>query len=82
MGYKTEGVKFLNVSKKEGDPAYTPNITNVLSGDYPVARPLHMYTLGEPSGAIKEYLDWIYSAEGQKIVKDNGYVPLPTDEKK
>jgi ABC-type phosphate transport system substrate-binding protein len=36
-----------------------------------------MYTLGDPAGATKTYLDWILSDAGQKIVLQSGYVPLP-----
>jgi ABC-type phosphate transport system substrate-binding protein len=36
-----------------------------------------MYTLGEPTGAVKKYLDWVNSEAGQKIVLQSGYVPLP-----
>ncbi len=76
MGYKTDAVKFVKVSKVADGTPFEPTIENVLSGDYPIARPLQMYTLGDPTGAIKEYIDWIYSTAGQTIVKDNGYVPL------
>ena len=37
---------------------------------YPLARSLHLYTLGEPEGAVKAYIDWILSDAGQKIVED------------
>ena len=50
---------------------------NTLNHTYPIARPLFMYTLGEPAGAVKKYLDWILSDAGQKIVRKSGYVPLP-----
>ena len=46
---------------------------------YPLARPLYIYTLGEPQGAVKAYVDWILSDAGQKIVEDSGYVPVPPD---
>jgi ABC-type phosphate transport system substrate-binding protein len=36
-----------------------------------------MYTLGEPAGAVKTYLEWIRSKAGQEIVTESGYVPLP-----
>lgn len=36
-----------------------------------------LYTLGDPDGVEKEFIDWILSAAGQQILKDNGYVPLP-----
>jgi phosphate transport system substrate-binding protein len=77
MGYGTPAVKQLKVSKKAGDPAYAPTVENALSKTYPIARPLYMYTLGEPAGASKKYIDWVLSDAGQKIVLQSGYVPLP-----
>jgi len=47
-----------------------------LSGAYPVARPLYMFTNGRPKGAAGEYIKFLLSAEGQRIVKKVGYVPL------
>jgi phosphate transport system substrate-binding protein len=35
-----------------------------------------MYTVGEPQGVIKAYLDWILGDEAQQIVQDLGFVPL------
>jgi phosphate transport system substrate-binding protein len=49
---------------------------NVVNGTYKLARPLYMYTSGEPAGLVKEFIDFIMSAEGQKIVKEVGYVPV------
>lgn len=77
MGYATEHVKMLRIAKKTGEKAFGPSVETALDGTYPVARPLFMYTLGTPTGAIKKYLDWVYSAPGQKIVGISGYVPLP-----
>jgi phosphate transport system substrate-binding protein len=77
MGYNTGDVKQLKVAKKTGDKAYPPTIETTLDHTYPIARPLFMYTLGDPAGAVKKYLDWVHSADGQKIVAQSGYVPLP-----
>jgi phosphate transport system substrate-binding protein len=82
MGYKTDGVKFVKIKVKEGDTAYMPSLPNVVAGNYSLARPLHMYTLGQPEGHIKAYVDWILSPDGQKIVKEAGYVPVGAAEKK
>lgn len=81
MGYKTPDVKVLSVSKKKGEQAVAPTTENarMLNGKpakYPITRPLLIYTVGEPTGPIKEYLDWILSPEGQKIVDELGYVPV------
>lgn len=82
MGYMTDNVKMLKVSRKTGETAYEPNVQNVLDGHYPIARPLYVYSLGEPTGEIKAYLEWIYSDEGQKIVEETGYIPLPKEQRK
>jgi phosphate transport system substrate-binding protein len=70
-------VKQLRVSKGAGQPSYAPSVESTLNHTYPIARPLFMYTLGEPTGAVKKYLDWVNSEAGQKIVLQSGYVPLP-----
>jgi phosphate transport system substrate-binding protein len=77
MGYATEGVKALRVARKAGEKAFAPTVEATISQTYPIARPLLMYTIGEPSGETRKYLDWILSADGQKIVEQSGYVPLP-----
>jgi phosphate transport system substrate-binding protein len=77
LGYATPAVKIVKVSKKKGEPAIMPAIPTVLDKTYPIARPLFMYTPGEPSESAKKYLDWIVSDAGQKVVEKSGYVPLP-----
>lgn len=78
MGYATPAVKMLKVSSGAGQTSYPPNVENTLSKTYPIARSLQVYTLGEPTGAVKKYIDWMLSSAGQKIVQSSGYVPLPT----
>jgi len=77
MGYATPAVKMLKVKKTAADPAFEPNVENTLAKTYPIARSLQLYTLGEPQGEVKTYIDWILSDAGQKIVEETGYVPLP-----
>src|ERR1039458_6225203 len=79
MGYATPAVKMLKVKKTASDPAYEPNVANTLAKTYPIARSLQVYTLGEPQGAIKKYIDWMLSDAGQKVVEASGYVPLPAE---
>jgi phosphate transport system substrate-binding protein len=76
MGYATGAVKMLRVAPAAGATSVAPTITAVHDKTYPLARSLHLYTLGEPEGAVKAYLDWILSPAGQKVVEDAGYVPL------
>ena len=76
LGYVTDDQKTLCIIDQPGDPCVLPAIETVQDGTYPIARPLFMYTAGEPSGVIREYLDWIYGPEGQTLVSDLGFVPL------
>jgi phosphate transport system substrate-binding protein len=77
MGYATDGVKMLKVAAKAGEPAYAPTVENTVAKKYVLARSLQMYTLGEPAGAVKAYIDWILSDAGEEILKESGYVPNP-----
>ena len=51
------------------------SIENVKAKKYPIARPLYIYTVGEPTGAVKAYLDWIKGEAGQAVVVEQGFVP-------
>jgi phosphate transport system substrate-binding protein len=83
MGYNEPGkVKMLKVSTKKGAPAVEPTVANTMSRKYPIARSLDLYTLGEPEGAVKKYIEWILSDAGQKVVEANGYVPLSPEQRR
>jgi phosphate transport system substrate-binding protein len=82
MGYATPAVKMLKVASKPGAPAVAPTVAAVHDKSYPLARSLHLYTLGEPQGALNQYIDWILSDAGQKVVEESGYVPVPPDERR
>jgi phosphate transport system substrate-binding protein len=76
MGYATAGVKMLRVAREAGAPAVPPSVAATLDKSYPIARSLHLYTVGEPQGAVKAYIDWILGEVGQRIVAESGYVPV------
>ncbi len=61
MGYATPEVKMLKVSKHKGEPGVAPTVANAKNGTYPITRSLQIYTVGDPAGRIKAYLDWILS---------------------
>ena len=75
MSYKTDAVAWLSISAEDGGTAVEPSIAAVQSKDYPVARPLYIYTVGEPEGEVKAYLDWIKAEAGQAIIAEQGFVP-------
>ncbi|MGC9337706.1 MAG: phosphate ABC transporter substrate-binding protein [Candidatus Cloacimonadia bacterium] len=70
MGYLSSDVKAPPV-----DGIY-PTKANVVSGDYSLTRSLFMYTNGEPQGLAKEFIDFILSPAGQKIVEEQGFVSI------
>jgi len=76
LGYVPKDLKMIAIAKKAGDAYVLPSIPTVNDKSYPIARDLYMYTNGEPTGIIKEYLDWILSGEAQQIVADLGFVPV------
>lgn len=76
LGYITPEVKTLAIAPTASDEYVKPSVESVNSGQYPIARPLFMYTPGEPTGLVKTYIDWILGPDGQRIVKDLGFVPL------
>jgi phosphate transport system substrate-binding protein len=83
MGYDEPGkVKMLKVSSKKGEPAIEPSVVNTLNKSYPIARSLLVYTLGEPTGEVANYINWTLADAGQKIVEQSGYVPLAPAERK
>jgi phosphate transport system substrate-binding protein len=70
IGYVNKSVKGLQVN------GITASVQTALSKEYPFSRELYMYTNGEAKGDVAKYLDFVKSAEGQKIVVKEGFVPL------
>lgn len=68
LGYVTSQVKAIKVND------IIPSKETVNDNSYPLARPLFMYTNGEPEGIVKEFIDFVLSAEGQKLVEENGFI--------
>ena len=79
LGYVPKDLKMIAIAKEAGDGYVLPSIATVNDKSYPIARDLYMYTNGEPTGIVKEYLDWILSPEAQQIVADLGFVPTSSD---
>ncbi len=76
LAYATDHVKMACIAKKKGEKCINPSVATASDNSYPIARPLLMYTNGEPQGEIKKYLDWILSDEGQCIILKKGYAPV------
>ncbi|MCK4655004.1 MAG: phosphate ABC transporter substrate-binding protein [Candidatus Cloacimonetes bacterium] len=68
LGYITDKVKALKINNVE------PSKKTVQSNEYQISRTLNMYTKGKPKGLVKQYIDFILSPEGQKIVEEQGFI--------
>ncbi|MBO1319124.1 PstS family phosphate ABC transporter substrate-binding protein [Acanthopleuribacter pedis] len=83
IGYRAEGVRALHVSKDQGLPAVAPVAHRVVDGEYPLGRALYIYVVKPPSemlpAVVEEFVQFILSYEGQRIVVKSGYIPLPRD---
>lgn len=81
IGYVTSGVKPLSLAAKENGEAFAPTYANVLRGKYPLGRMLFVYVAKAPGKpldpAVKEFLKFVLSKEGQETVVKDGYLPLP-----
>jgi len=70
LGYLSVGLKAVTVN------GILPSNATVANGQYPIARPLFMFTNSWPVGLTANFIDFILSNEGQKIVEEMGFVPL------
>ena len=71
-------VRAVPIDGGKGGGPVEPTAGNVESGRYsPLARPIYMYTDGQPSGVLRSYFEWALGEEGQALVEEVGYVKLP-----
>lgn len=70
FGYLDDTVKSISID------GVAPTEPNAADGSYPIVRPLNMLTNGEPDSAVKAFLDFILSDAGQKLVVEDGYIPV------
>ncbi len=77
IGFLDDAVKAVAVAERPEGPYVKPTVETILSKEYPIARPLFNYVAGEPKGAVKQYIDFVLSPEGQAVVADIGFVPIP-----
>ncbi len=72
------GARHIKVSKEKGGEAIDPTEETVVTQKYPIWRYLYIYLNPDlEKGEVKEFIDWMRSDEGQSVVKDVGYYPLP-----
>ena len=70
LGYVSDQTPALKIN------GVKPSAATIKGGSYPISRSLHMYTKGEPTGAVKEFLDFVMGSEGQAIVEGEGFISI------
>jgi phosphate transport system substrate-binding protein len=70
------GIRVIPVNRDEKSEAVMPSLDTVKSGQYPLSRNLFFYTIGEPTGDVKAFIDWVLGPEGQKLCATVGYYPI------
>lgn len=68
--------KAIEVAKTADGPFVSPSVKNAINHTYPISRPLYWYTNGQPKDGVKDLLDFVMSADGQKIVDKLGFAPI------
>ncbi|MCL2485695.1 MAG: phosphate ABC transporter substrate-binding protein [Endomicrobia bacterium] len=76
MGYINDKVKAISVAVNENSEYFYPNVENVMTGKYPISRPLFLYTSCQPSGVVEKFIEYALSDEGQAIVEEVDFVPI------
>ena len=76
LGYLNKSVKAVTVN------GITASAETAVKKEYPIARPLYMYTNGQPAGEVDSYIKFVLSPAGQKLVAKEGFVPLTLEAKK
>lgn len=68
--YLSDNVKTISID------GIFPNEDNIRNNLYPITRYLYFHTAKEPRGEIKEFIDWVISIDGQKIIKSSSYISI------
>ena len=76
LGYIDNEVKSISILNEDESLYIAPTVQNVLDGKYTISRNLNMFTNGEATGTVKDFIDYIQSNEGQEIVEEQGFVPI------
>ncbi|MDP8258852.1 MAG: PstS family phosphate ABC transporter substrate-binding protein [Candidatus Aadella gelida] len=82
VGYVKEAtdLNVVSVAAHAGADYASPlNAEEVKSGKYPIARPLNQYINGTPTEAVRDFLLFEISSEGQEIVENAGFFPIPKE---
>ena len=74
------GLKLLDIAKDAQSQAFSPAVMeNVMTGKYPISRPLNQYLVGKPTCKLLNFIRFEISKEGQDVVRKEGFFPVQKD---
>ena len=76
LSYIDDTIKIVKVKVDTGE--VEPTVEAIQNGSYPLSRELYLIVAGEPEGLVKEFIDFVLSSEGQKLVEEEGFIPIYT----
>ncbi len=76
LAYLNKDVKAVHVSYDSGRTFVEPSVANAKNKTYPIVRPLYYYYVTSSEARVKPFIDYILSAEGQKIVSETGFIAV------
>ena len=76
LAYLNPNVKAVQVSYDKGKTYVTPSVANAKNKTYPIVRELYYYYDAKQEAIVRPFINFVLSAEGQKIVADLGYVSI------
>lgn len=76
LAYLNQKVKSLSVSYDKGKSYIVPSVQNAKNKTYPIVRPLYYYYIAKQEQAVKPFIDYVLSAEGQKTVSKLGFISI------
>jgi len=76
LAYLNSSVKAIHVSYDQGKNYVEPSVANAKNNTYPIVRELYYYYATRSEAMVKPFIDFVLSAEGQKIVEETGFVTI------
>lgn len=76
LAFASDDLRTVPVAAEEGTAPVAPSVASAADSSYPLARPLYLYTAGEPAGPVGAFLSWVVGEHGQQVLADKGYAPL------
>ena len=76
LAYLNSNVKAIHVSYDQGKTYVEPSVANAKNSTYPIVRELYYYYATRSESIVKPFIDFVLSAEGQKIVAEVGFITV------